>query len=153
MDIANPKDAAATDVCSLLSARAATELGLSPEGERKSSLIDESDPDSCYWQDPGDRATKSRFRVFEGRSIQSYYENPGEFQDFKKLTISGYPAARANKGDPVSAGSCNVYLATQQNQLVATSAHVSVEDTGKVDPCAKAKKALKLSVSSWPAAE
>lgn len=153
VEIANPKDASATDVCSLLSADAATELGLSPEGEKKSSLTGESDPNSCYWKDPEDSATKSRFRVFGGRSIQSYYDNSGDFQDFKKLTISGYPAVRANKGDPMSAGSCNVYLATQQSQLVATSAHINAEDTGKIDPCARAKKALKLSISSWPAAK
>ncbi len=53
----------------------------------------------------------------------------------------------------MTGGSCNIFLASKQGQVVQSYSRLNSDDTGKVDPCAKAKKALKLSVSSWPAAE
>ncbi|NHD19454.1 MULTISPECIES: DUF3558 domain-containing protein [unclassified Actinopolyspora] len=153
VEIANPKDAAAADVCSLLPAEAASQLGLKTEGEKKSSMTNPEASDACYWESPDGGATKNSFAVSDGRSIQQYYDNPDSFYDFEKMTIAGYPAVRANKGDPMSAGSCGIFLASKQDQVVQSFSSLNAEDTGKVDPCVRAKKALKLSVSSWPAAK
>ncbi len=53
----------------------------------------------------------------------------------------------------MSGGSCDVFLASKKNQVVKSYFRLNAEDTGKVDPCDLSKKALKLSVSSWPAAK
>ncbi len=116
-------------------------------------MIDPDSSDSCHWESPDGGATKNSFAVSDGRSIQQYYAKSDSFYDFEKLTISGYPAVRANKGDPMSAGSCDVFLAPKQNQIVQSHSSLNAEDTGKVDPCVQAKKVLRLSVSSWPAAK
>ncbi|NYH80825.1 hypothetical protein FHR84_004193 [Actinopolyspora biskrensis] len=152
-EITNPKDAAAADVCSLLPVEVASQLGFKEQGEKESSMTNPEASDACYWESPDGGATKNSFAVSDGRSIQQYYDNPDSFYDFNKLNISGYPAVRANKDDPMSAGSCNIFLAPKQDQVVQSHSTLNAEDTGKVDPCAQAKKALKLSVSSWPAAK
>ncbi|WP_246195890.1 DUF3558 domain-containing protein [Halopolyspora algeriensis] len=151
--IANPKDATAMSVCSLLSSEAATTLGLNPTGKKESKLTAPKSPDSCEWESPGSGATKVSITAFNGRSIQQYYNNSSEYSDFEKLRIAEHPAVRANKNDPMVGGSCAVFLASKENQVVMAYARLNAEDTGKVDPCGMAKKAFELSVPSWPAAQ
>lgn len=151
-EIANPKNATAMDVCSLLPGKAAGTLGVQSDGEKDSNDLKSSLPDACVWESPGSGATKISLTAIDDRSIQEYYDNSAQYADFKKLTIADYPAVRANKNDPMVGGSCYVFLASKRNQVVMSSARLNAKDTGKVDPCDMAKKALKLSVSSWPAA-
>ncbi|WP_460328631.1 DUF3558 domain-containing protein [Actinopolyspora lacussalsi] len=153
-EIANPKDATTAKVCELLPAEAARELGLQPRGETPEgnlTLPDEA-ADRCVWKSSYG-ATSVSLTPLAGRSIQQYYDNPQSYVDFKKLNIAGYPAVRANRDDPMSGGSCDIFLATKQNQVVKSYWRLNAADTGEVDPCGNAKKALRLSVSSWPAAK
>lgn len=152
-EIANPKDAAAVDVCSLLSSEAATTLGVKLEGEKDSNGLKSSLPDACTWESPDGGSSKISLTAIDGRSIQVYYRNQSTYVDFKKLTIAGYPAVRANRNDPMVGGSCSVFLATKKNQTVMSASRLNARDTGTVDPCMKAKKALGLSLPSWPAAK
>ncbi|MDR7301866.1 DUF3558 domain-containing protein [Haloactinomyces albus] len=151
--IANPKNAAAMDVCKLLPSEAATELGMKSNGERHSNKLKPSLPDNCTWESPEGGSTKVSLTAIDDRSLQVYYENSSQYVDFGKLRIAGYPAVRANGNDPMEGGSCAIFMATQQDQIAKAFAAVPAAGTGKANPCDLSKKALKLSVSSWPAAK
>ncbi|WP_242687730.1 MULTISPECIES: DUF3558 domain-containing protein [unclassified Actinopolyspora] len=153
VDIANPKEAAAVDVCSLLPEQAASSLGLQNEGEKQSNGLGPSLPDSCEWSTAESIGTSVSLSVVGDRSIQTYFDNKSSYSDFEGFEISGNPAVRANKDDPMTGGSCAVFLATKKNQVVKSFSTIPARDVGKVNPCDLSKKALKLSVSSWPAAE
>ncbi|WP_219905422.1 DUF3558 domain-containing protein [Actinopolyspora mortivallis] len=153
VEIANPKDVTAIDVCDLLPDSAASSLGMKPEGERKSNGLKESLPDACVWEDPDDGGSKISLTAIDGRSIQVYYDNRSTYQDFEKINVEGYPAVRANKISSENLGSCNIFLGVNQKQVVMTRVRLNNEETGAVNPCDRAKRALELSVSSWPDAE
>lgn len=147
--IADPKDATAGDPCALLPPAAAAEVGVNSAGKQESSFVDDAAA-GCVWEGQ-DGAKKVAFTPLQNRSIQVYYDNPDAYVDFKKLSVSGYPAVRANKDDPMRGGSCDIFVATNKNQVV--QAYSRTPKVGQVDPCQISKNALKLSVSSWPAAK
>lgn len=149
-EIASPKNAAAVDVCNLLPSDAAAKIGVKPQGEKQTNSLNAETSPSCAWTSPDGRQFVS-LAAFDGRSIQTYYKNKDSYVDFQKLTIAGYPAVRANKVDPKSSGSCALFLATKNNQVVG--ANVQTPDAGQVDPCGVGKKMLKLSLPTWPAAK
>lgn len=152
-EIANPKNVATMDVCGLLPADAAAELGVGPQGERNANDLKPSLPDACVWEGPDGGSTKVSFTAFDDRSIRVYYENQSGYGYFKKLSVSGYPAVVAGASDPLKSGTCSIFLAVKKKQVVHSLATIPSEDTGKVDPCDLSKKALKLSLPTWPAAK
>ncbi|WP_092978055.1 DUF3558 domain-containing protein [Actinopolyspora lacussalsi] len=153
VEIANPKDAAALEPCELLPAQAAKSLGMKTRGERKPNDINPSLPDACDWETPDGGAEKISLTAFGERSIQSYYDNKSQYGHFEKLSISNYPAVVAMDSSPMETGICSVFLASKQGEVVGSVANVTYDRVGKVDPCSTAKKALKLSLPSWPAAK
>ncbi|WP_092525133.1 DUF3558 domain-containing protein [Actinopolyspora saharensis] len=153
VDIANPKDATAVDVCSLLPEEAAQKLGVQAQGEKESNLTSsESSTEPCVWESEYG-ATSVSLAPLSNSSIKQYLDGSDSYSDFKELTISGHPAVRANRNDPMTGGSCNIFLASKQGQVVQSYSRLNSEDTGNVDPCVKAKRTLELSVSSWPVAK
>ncbi|WP_245755359.1 DUF3558 domain-containing protein [Actinopolyspora alba] len=148
--IPSPKDVTAVDVCGLMPGDAASKLGLGPDGEKDEGGSSASS--ACVWENSESYKSVSLSPILD-RSLSVYYENTSEFVDFKKLKILENPGVRANKSKPMESGSCSVYVATRQNQLVNSFATVPVNEIGKSDPCVPAKKALELSLPSWPAAK
>jgi hypothetical protein len=123
--ISAPKDAMATDRCGLLPADAATGIGLAPQGKEQSDPLD-------------------------GRSIQAYLDNKSKYVDFQELSIAGHPSVRANQGDPKQDGTCDIFLATKEGQILSAQAHVM--DTSQ-DACGIAQKALEAAVPTLPASK
>ncbi|WP_157062952.1 DUF3558 domain-containing protein [Actinopolyspora mortivallis] len=154
VEIADPKDAMAVDECQLLTAEAAQKVGVRAQGEKKKEnlTLPDEDPKTCIWESASG-STSIFLTVLSDRSIQQYYDNPDYFVDFKKLRIAGYPAVRANQDDPMTGGSCDVFLASKRNQVVKSTSFLPSDEVGTVDPCELSKQALELSVSSWPDAE
>ncbi|ASU77029.1 DUF3558 domain-containing protein [Actinopolyspora erythraea] len=152
VEIANPKDAAALDPCDLLPEGAAESLGLKTQGQKQSNIFGSSLPDLCDWESPNGGERHVSLSAIDGRSIEKYYKNRSKYKDFKKIELSGYPAVVANRVKPVDNGMCAVFLASQENQVVGSAVTVPVDDVGQTNPCDIGKKALKLSLPSWPAA-
>lgn len=147
--ISAPKDATAVDRCSLLSAEAAQSLGLAPRGEERPDPLDPDAPAPCTWSDGG-RARLSLTPIND-RSLQAYYDNQSQYVDYAALNIAGHPAVRANQGDPRTDGACDIFLATQDGQVLAAQSHVN--DVQDQDPCGLTQKALEASVPTLPAAK
>ncbi|QIZ34126.1 DUF3558 domain-containing protein [Saccharopolyspora sp. ASAGF58] len=82
-------------------------------------------------------------------SIQQIYDNRSTFSDFQELTIAGYPAARANQGDPAQDGWCDIYLATSENTMLRAFSR----DASHADACGLAQRALEASIPTLPAAK
>ncbi|WP_223208223.1 DUF3558 family protein [Actinopolyspora erythraea] len=152
VDISSPKNATGVDVCELLSPEAAKQLGIKPSGERRENDLDPDVEDSCKYGDSLDGDLSVSLAAFDDRQIVSYYENKEMYAIFEKIGIAGHPAVVAAKQDPMKSGTCSVFLASKQDQVVGAVVTVAADDTGKKDPCVPAKKALKLSLPSWPAA-
>ncbi|WP_192827083.1 DUF3558 family protein [Actinopolyspora erythraea] len=150
--IPNPKDATAVDVCELLPEDVATQLGVQPEGKKRDNVLGATETDNCTWKSQGGLISVAMSPV-KDRSLDTYYNNQSEYVDFERITVQGNPGVRANKVKPMGSGSCGMFLATQQSQLVQSFAILQSEEAGVTDPCALAKKALRLSLPSWPAAE
>lgn len=150
LDIANPKDAAAVDMCSLLPGEAASSMGLNTEGEMDDGPDIASDsPESCVWKTE-DGFTSVSLSPLNDRSIQEYYDGKSQYPDYQELTLAGHPAVRANQGDPQQDGFCAVFLATSDDQLLY--AHSDTSSDNESDPCGLAQKALETSVPTLPAA-
>ncbi|GAA4619186.1 DUF3558 domain-containing protein [Saccharopolyspora hordei] len=147
--IATPKDAAAVDVCSLLPAEAATASGLKPEGDLTENMIDPDAPDGCTWRD-GD-GTSVVLTPLSDRSLQEYHDHKSMYVDFQELEIAGHPAVRANEGDRMKDGFCNIFLGTKDGQVLASQ--TAMISDGQTDPCDLAQKALEASVPTLPAAK
>ncbi|MGI8309338.1 DUF3558 domain-containing protein [Saccharopolyspora hattusasensis] len=143
--ISDPKDAAAVPPCDILPPDAATSLGLNPESKK----LSESESQSCGWRSFDERDRLS-FTAIPNRSLSSYLNNRSQFVDFEELTIAGHPAVRANRNDPQKLGSCSIFLATKDGQIL--SSIVSFFDKTK-DPCGFAQHALEAAVPKLPAAK
>jgi len=141
VQIPNPKDATAIDPCSMLSAQTAAELGLKPEGWSSHEGA------GCQW-DSKDLSRSVALIVLPDQNIQQYYENKSIYTDYEEVTIAGYPAVRANQGDPAQDGFCDFFLATNDNQLIQASGG----DSTHTDACGPAQKALEAAVPNLPAA-
>ncbi|MDI2028390.1 DUF3558 family protein [Saccharopolyspora sp. TS4A08] len=144
-----PKDAMAKDRCGLLPADAAAGLGLAAQGEEQSDPLDPEAPSPCVWNS-ADGKNRLSLTPLEGRSIQAYYDNKAKYADYQELSIAGHPAARANQGDPKQDGTCDIFLATKNDQILSAQAHVM--DTNQ-DACGIAQKALEAAVPTLPAAQ
>ncbi|WP_157062906.1 DUF3558 domain-containing protein [Actinopolyspora mortivallis] len=149
MEIAHPKDAAAVDVCDLLPEEAATSLGVQQQGEKSTNNLAGSGTPACTWESREGK-TKVSLSPAPGRSIRTYRQHKSEYVDYKEFEISGYSVVQANRVKPSEAGSCGMFLVAQEKQLVQSFVTLPVEQVGKTDPCSLARKALRLSVSSWP---
>ncbi|GAA4619198.1 DUF3558 family protein [Saccharopolyspora hordei] len=142
--ITDPRDAAALAPCDLLPAEAATSLGFDPEGQ------DESDPTrrACAWRSQDGRDSLG-LRTLPDRSLSSYLDNTTQYTDFQELTIAGHPAVRANRNDPGELGDCDIFLATKDDQVLASMASRHDPDN---DPCGLARHALEIVVPHLPTA-
>ncbi|GAA4619193.1 hypothetical protein GCM10023108_43050 [Saccharopolyspora hordei] len=144
-----PKDAAAVDVCNLLPAEGATAIGLKPEGELVENMIDAEAPPGCDWRT--EDGTSVMLTPLSDRSLQEYYDHKSMYVDFQELEIAGHPAVRANEGDRMKDGFCNIFLGTKDGQVLASQ--TAMISDGQTDPCDLAQKALEASVPTLPAAK
>ncbi|SFM66917.1 Protein of unknown function [Saccharopolyspora antimicrobica] len=143
--ISNPKDAAAVPPCDFLSAESASKLGLNPQGTDSSDSISRS----CGWYTPDERDRLALGEI-ANRPLSSYLDNRSQFADFEELTIAGHPAVRANRNDPKELGTCSIFLATKDDQILSSMAS-RFDKTN--DPCGLAQQALEAAVPSLPAAK
>lgn len=147
--ISNPKDASAVALCDLLPAQAATSLGFEPEGKiNDGPKISPDAVDACMWRTPNGHDAL-QLAVNKDRSIQEYYDNKSTFTDYEELTIAGYPAVRANQGNPAQDGACSIFLAVSNTEMI----HSFTTQTDVTDPCAISEKALEASIPTLPAAK
>ncbi|MCA1189412.1 MULTISPECIES: DUF3558 domain-containing protein [unclassified Saccharopolyspora] len=149
-EVEDPRDAAGVPPCSLVKPQDIAALGLLPEGEVQPDELDPSLPDNCTWKsDRGDKYVA--ISVLPGRSLQIYRDNEDSYVDYSEGVIAGHPAIQANNDRPEN-GSCGVYLATKEDQILFSfAADVTVGEVH--DPCSLAKRALEASVPTLPAAE
>ncbi|MDR7301780.1 DUF3558 domain-containing protein [Haloactinomyces albus] len=152
LSIAKPKNASAVPLCSLLPSEVATSLGYQAQGQKRENMLNSDAPPVCEWESPENSATGVTMRVLD-RRIADYYANPSTWSDFQKLTIAGHPAVRANQADPMKSGSCDIYLATRSDQMIASQVSVSTAEVGKKDPCVAARKVLEAVVPTLPPAK
>lgn len=153
VEISNPKDASAVPLCDLLPTETATSLGYKSQGKKQENMLDENIPPMCEWEHPEDSSAGVALSVLN-RKISDYYAHPETWGYFKKLTVSGHPAAIANMDpDPMRTGACNIYLGTQQNQMISSQAWLRGSEVGKKDPCQVARKALEAAVPTLPQAK
>lgn len=149
ISVATPKDAAAPAPCELLPAEVASQVGLEPEGELLANNLDPSLPDSCDWKS-ADGSLSANVVAVDGRSLQQYYDTKDQYQTYEEFQIAGNPAVIAVESD--ARVSCDVWMATNPDQVVGSTVFLPNEDVGKVDPCEVNKKMFELSMPSWPAA-
>ncbi len=149
ISVSNPKDATAPEVCQLLPAEAASQVGVEPNGEVDEKNLDPDAPDTCAWES-SDGFLSVSFVPVDGRSLQAYYDTKAQYQTYEEFEISGHPAVIAVKSDATM--SCDVWVATKPDQVVGSTVFLPNEDVGKVDPCEVNKKMFELSMPSWPAA-
>lgn len=147
--ISNPKNASSVDVCQLLPPEGASAVGVNPTGELDDTPKISSDvAEACVWE-TSDGAQSVSLSVLTDRSIKDYYDNKSQYPDYQEMTIAGYPAVRANDADPTQSGSCSIYAAVGERQmLTAFSMQADV-----ADPCAVSQKALEASIPTLPAAK
>ncbi|MER7079432.1 Protein of unknown function [Saccharopolyspora kobensis] len=143
--ISNPKDAATVPPCDLLPPDAATGFGLELPGD------DESDDSrrACGWYS-ADQSESLGLAVLPDRPLSSYLDNRTQFADFAELTIAGHPAVRANRNDPKTQGTCDIFLATKENEILSSQTYFS--DKSK-DACGLAQQALEAAVPALPSAK
>lgn len=152
VSISNPKDATAVPLCELLTPEEAQSLGYEPQGKVEQGGLEKDSPKVCEWDDPEVGAAQLHLGPAP-RKIADYYAHPETWSDFGKLTISGHPAVRANRGDPMKSGNCGIYLATQNDQMLVAQVSLLNTEVGKKDPCQVAKKALEAAVPDLPPAK
>lgn len=151
VQVENPREPNATDLCSLLPAEGAVDLGLKPQGKQSENVLDPQSSGQCMWRNP-DGSVVVGLSVHDDRSLQDYYDNAGSYVDFQKFTIGGHPAVRANENDPKSDGTCAYFLASKSDQVVQAVAQRPASRDEAGDPCEMATKALESAVPSWPSA-
>lgn len=150
INVTDPKDPGRLPPCDLLPAQGVELLGLVSPGRTTEGSFGSDEKDTCAWKSP-DGAVSTSLGAMADRTLQDYYDNPSEFVDFEKLTISGHPAVRANRGDPKADGTCSFFLASKPDQVVQSTGQVPSTRRGQADPCDLAQKALESAVPSWPA--
>lgn len=148
VEVKDPLDATAVKQCDLLKAGDAKSLGLEPIGEISPNEMDPAIPDSCEWKSAGGE-TSVALTVIPGRSIQQYRDSSSSYVDFAEMNIAGHPAVQANNSLPEQ-GSCGIYLATKDDQILFSFAFDTPSDGSKFDPCSYAKGALERSVPGLP---
>lgn len=111
----------AAERCGLLPADAATGLGLAPQGKEQSDPLDPEAPSPCVWNSV-DGKNRLSLTPLDGRSIQAYYDNKSKCVGFQELSIAGHPSVRANQGDPKQDGTCDIFLATKERQILSAQA-------------------------------
>lgn len=151
--IDSPKDAKAVPLCNLLSPQAAQSLGVEPQGEPNENSIDPSQPPQCEWETANDDRLVVGLTVLDRNIARDYYATPQLWEDFAKLDVVGHPTVRANPRDPNKVGSCDLYLATQENQMIASQVILPSADAGKTDGCQIAQRALEAVVPGLPPAK
>ncbi|GAB2659881.1 hypothetical protein GCM10027271_18240 [Saccharopolyspora gloriosae] len=149
-EVKDPREASGASPCDLLKAGDAQAMGLEPTGEVTPNQLDPTMPDSCEWQSPGGE-TSVALSAIPGRSIQQYRESAASYVDFAEMEIAGHPAVQANNAPPES-GSCGIYLATKDDQILFSFAF-DTPPGEKFDPCSYAKGALERSVPGLPSAK
>lgn len=137
----NPKDATAVEPCDMLSEQTVTEFGLNPEGRPSKQ------ENSCQWVSE-DFSLYLSLSPIENRSIQEYYENKSTYADYGELTIAEHPAVRANRSNPTEDGHCDIFLATNSNQVL----YATARDSSYTDPCSLAQKSLEAAIPNLPSA-
>ncbi|MGJ7908999.1 DUF3558 domain-containing protein [Actinopolyspora sp. H202] len=151
--ITNPKNPAALEPCELLPNEATATLGVGTKGEREPNDLKPNLSDICTWEGEETDSKEVALVAFQGRTIQQYYDNKSNYGYFKKLEVSGHPAVIGNTKNPTKSSSCTIYMAANENQIVMSHTFISTENIGKTNPCDLARRALKLSLPSWPAAK
>jgi len=141
VQVPNPKDATAIEPCDMLSAQAAAEIGLQPEGKSAHEGA------GCRWYSE-DRSVSVSLTPLTDRSIQKYRDSKSAYEDYEEFTIAGHPVIRANQADPAKYGFCDFFLATNDNQLIQAAGN----DSSHADACGPAQKALEAAVPNLPAA-
>lgn len=147
-EVKDPRDASGVEVCSLLKPQDVQTLNLEPQGQKMKDALDPSLPEHCKWRSPGGETTVS-LSVLPGRSLQVYRDNSSGFVDYAESEIAGHPAVQANDDDPAN-GSCALYLATRDDEILYSFATEANGSGAPVDPCGLAKKALESSVPALP---
>lgn len=140
--VENPKNGANTHPCDFLSSEDASSLGFKREGIPSPDSPDEL----CIWEtENGERSVS--LGVMD-RKIQDCYDGKSFYPDYREFTIAGYPAVRANQGDPSADGICAMAVAINDNQVLT----VTTMDLPIIDPCGLAQKSLEAAVPNLPAA-
>ncbi|RCW40279.1 uncharacterized protein DUF3558 [Halopolyspora algeriensis] len=151
VSITDPKDAAAVPLCDLLPSEAAKSLGFKDQGKKNEAILSDGPP-FCVWKDPQGSGTKVMVSVLK-RKIADYYASPDTWSDFRKITVASHPAVRANKGNPVNTGYCDVYLATQKSQILLSQVSVPASERPATKPCQLSRKVLEAVVPTLPPAQ
>ncbi|MFR9729944.1 DUF3558 domain-containing protein [Saccharopolyspora sp. MS10] len=147
-EVKSPKEASGVEVCALLGPSALQSLGLESEGEKLKDSLDPSLPEYCKWSAVDGDATVS-LNAFPGRNIQMYRDHSSSFIDYAEFDVAGHPVVQANEDDPAN-GSCALYLATNENEILFSFVTETDSSGGMVDPCGLAKQSLELSVAGLP---
>ncbi|WP_258343131.1 DUF3558 domain-containing protein [Saccharopolyspora gregorii] len=146
--IADPRDASGIPPCELMKASDAQELGFGPNGKVTPNDLDPTMPDGCTWRS-AEGATSVSLSVIPNRTIQQYRDASASFVDYAELNIAGHPAVRANDDLPEN-GSCGIYLAAKDDQILFSFAFDAPSGGEPFDPCSYAQGALERSVSVLP---
>lgn len=149
--IKDPKDAAAADLCSLLPPNTANAIGVDPHGQAKSSEV--TNDKTCGWKENTDNIGKGLTITLTSKDISGVYGQPQAYADFERLTIAGYPAARANQAQRGTVDTCHVFVATKPGQMLMAQGAVAPDKVGKDDPCQIAQQALEAAVPLLPSAK
>ena len=124
-------------------------MSLNPTGERDDTpKISADTADACVWKSPDGHNSVS-LSVLPDRSIKDYQANKAQYADYQELSVAGYPAVRANQADPAQAGSCSLFLAVSDHQMLGAFTIQSPI----TDPCASSQKALEATLPTLPAAK
>ena len=148
-----PKDAKGVPLCNLLSPQAAQSLGLKPQGQEEADDLNPSEPPMCRYESEGTDKLVLSMSVLERNISRDYLASPQTWQDFAKLDVVGHPAVRANVADPNQRGSCDIFLATQENQMVASQVSLPTTAPNKAESCQIAQKALEAAGPTLPLAK
>lgn len=150
VEIAAPKDVSRADLCGLLPPETATSLGLVPTGKAEKDALDPDSRKLCAWNTP-DGSGRLSISAFDDRAIETYYKASSDYADFAKFNVAGHPAVRANPGSAVAEGSCAMFVATKEGQLLGSTAVLG--QSAEKDPCVVTKQALEAAIPMLPAAK
>jgi len=151
--IDSPKDAKALPLCNLLSPQAAQSLGLKPQGEQEENSLNPGEPPMCRFESEGNDKLVLSMTVLDRNIAKDYLSAPQTWKDFSKLDVAGHPTVRANPDVPDKTGNCDLYLATQENQMVASQVTLPTTAPNKAESCQIAQKALEAAVPTLPPAK
>ncbi|WP_344685130.1 DUF3558 domain-containing protein [Saccharopolyspora taberi] len=146
----NPKDASAVPLCSLLSDDFARSLELQTPGEHVPQMVSGAG-EACEWRSDEADSLSVSLSVLD-RKIADYYAKP-PFPYFSERSVAGNPAAVTLDSDPMQLGICDLYLGTQENQMLVSQVILPSTDKGKKDPCQVAQQTLEAAVTTLPPAK